>query len=229
MSRMEAVDIEETLAARAVLYGLLQRVFSDVPDDDLAANESGEVVGQCLEVLRAACGLEDCREATVGEAAARGREAAAAGQAAWTIDGEYNRLFVGVGKPAVCMWESIYATGVNALFQPDTLAVRQFYADWGFQARDKGRVADDHVAIELAFLRELAIAAAQEEGPRRQVLLQAQQAFLAEHVSRWADAFAEQVAANDKSSYYAGYARLLANFAVRDAAFLEETLAEQAE
>lgn len=74
-----------------------------------------------------------------------------------TLEGEYNRLFVGVGKPAVCMWESIYATGINALFQPNTLEVRNVYLRNGFKPLGMGKVADDHMAIELAFMRELAL------------------------------------------------------------------------
>ena len=220
MTQIETVDIEETLVARSALYGLLQRVFSDVPDDDLARNESSAVMDQCFDVLRLAYGLEDRRSVAIGEVAARAQSDGTCMETDWTLEGEYTRLFVGVGKPAVCLWESICITGVNALFQPGTLAVRQFYASLGFEARDKGRVADDHMAIELAFMRELALAASRELNPRRMELLQAQCAFLAEHLSRWVDSFAEQVVASDKSGYYAGYARLLADFVACDGEFL---------
>ena len=117
MNQVQSDALDEVLVARAAMYGLLQRVFSDVPDRALAENESCEVMDQCFEVLGESWGLRDCPTCKVGEGA--GPKAPDA--APLTLEGEYNRLFVGVGKPAVCMWESIYATRVNALFQPNTL------------------------------------------------------------------------------------------------------------
>ena len=252
MNELHATKLDEVLMARAVLYGLLQRVFADVPDDVLAENESCEVMDQCFAVLGDAWGLEDGRTIRADGAFGNGADSSVpdapdaavdstsgttdiavdstsgttsvSAAPALTLEGEYNRLFVGVGKPAVCLWESIYETGVNALFQQNTLAVRAFYADWGFEARDKGRVADDHVAIELAFLRELTLQAANGQGAERERLLEAQRCFLSDHLLRWSDAFAQQVIDNDHTGYYAAYARLLADFVRRDETFLNEVL-----
>lgn len=102
-----------------------------------------------------------------------------------TLEGEYNRLFVGVGKPAVCMWESIYATGINALFQPNTLEVRNVYLRNGFKPLGMGKVADDHMAIELAFMRELALETTRAGEAQRASLLTEQRLFLEEHLLRW--------------------------------------------
>lgn len=220
MGQTQMVDVEEVLAARSVLYALLQRVFSDVPDGDLAKNESSDVVGQCFDVLHSVYGLRDCRKEYVDKIHLQAPGSATSDALSWTVAGEYNRLFVGVGKPVVCMWESIYSTGVNALFQPATLVVRRFYEAWGFETRDKGKVADDHIAIELAFLRELAILAAREDLSRREELLRAQRSFLSEHLSCWVDVFAGKVIENDRSGYYAGYAKLLAAFVADDSEFL---------
>lgn len=266
MGQERSLDLESVLVSRAVMYGLLQRVFSEVPDEDLAANEACEVVGQCFAVLEDACGLRDCRscmaapwlgasedperggsEGSVGDAAGgdgiavdatsiatddvadsscSGVDAAGDGavRTPLTLEGEYNRLFVAVGKPAVCPWESMHLTGINALFQQNTIEVRRFYARHGLEARDAGRVADDHMAIELAFMREVALQAAKEEGSLRSELLHAQRQFLSEHLICWVDSFAEQVIQQDRSGYYCGYARLLADFIARDAVLLDKLL-----
>ena len=126
-----------------------------------------------------------------------------------TLEGEYNRLFVGVGKPAVCMWESIYATGINALFQPNTLEVRNVYLRNGFKPLGMGKVADDHMAIELAFMRELALETTRAGEAQRASLLTEQRLFLEEHLLRWVDAFAERVVEHDRSGYYRDYAACL--------------------
>ena len=157
MNQVQSDALDEVLVARAAMYGLLQRVFSDVPDRALAENESCEVMDQCFEVLGEAWGLRDCRTCKVGEGAGPKVPEQDIDAVPLTLEGEYNRLFVGVGKPAVCMWESIYATGINALFQPNTLEVRNVYLRNGFKPLGMGKVADDHMAIELAFMRELAL------------------------------------------------------------------------
>ena len=50
LSLIHIYALDEVLVARAAMYGLLQRVFSDVPDRALAENESCEVMDQCFEV-----------------------------------------------------------------------------------------------------------------------------------------------------------------------------------
>lgn len=72
MNQVQSDALDEVLVARAAMYGLLQRVFSDVPDRALAENESCEVMDQCFEVLGEAWGLRDCRTCKVGEGARAG-------------------------------------------------------------------------------------------------------------------------------------------------------------
>lgn len=220
MNQVQSDALDEVLVARAAMYGLLQRVFSDVPDRALAENESCEVMDQCFEVLGEAWGLRDCRTCKVGEGAGPKVPEQDIDAVPLTLEGEYNRLFVGVGKSAVCMWESIYATGINALFQPNTLEVRNVYLRNGFKPLGMGKVADDHMAIELAFMRELALEATRAGEAQRASLLTEQRLFLEEHLLRWVDAFSERVVEHDRSGYYRDYARLLADFVDKDAAFL---------
>ena len=129
-----------------------------------------------------------------------------------SLDGEYNRLFVGVGKPAVCMWESVYATGNASLFQENTLAVRRIYERFGLQSRDYPRVADDHLAIELAFMRELALRAMQGQAAERNEVLAAQLDFIEKHLGTWVGSFAIQVNEQDRTGHYRNYASLLDDF-----------------
>ena len=189
MNQVQSDALDEVLVARAAMYGLLQRVFSDVPDRALAENESCEVMDQCFEVLGEAWGLRDCRTCKVGEGAG----------------------------PKVPEQD---IDGINALFQPNTLEVRNVYLRNGFKPLGMGKVADDHMAIELAFMRELALETTRAGEAQRASLLTEQRLFLEEHLLRWVDAFAERVVEHDRSGYYRDYARLLADFVDKDAAFL---------
>lgn len=231
------LDMQAALAARAVLYGLLQRVFSEAPNQKLHEQENSEVVRESLHTYARIAALFDIEKGSFETAAWPTVENIACNVVETTLEGEYNRLFVGVGKPAVCVWESVLLSGNPALFQINTLEVRRFYERYDLRSRDCPRTADDHIAIELAFLRELAIrvislqkGARFEEGdcepgggcssmPLDMVLdrelrdlLRAQADFLREHLGMWADGFAEQVVEQDRSGYFCQYARLLVSF-----------------
>lgn len=212
-------DIDESmvLAARAMIYGLLQRVFSETPDALLHEQERSEIVAEALAVYRSlATPLRACENASALSPYGGPERSAAGSPAHPSLEGEYNRLFVGVGKPAVCVWESVYLTGNSSLFQENTLQVRRFYERFGLQSRDHLRVADDHVAIELAFLRELAIRSSGSEGNVKRRLLSAQLDFLEHHLGKWVGDFADNVIHADITGYYDHYARLLESFVETD-------------
>lgn len=217
MDKQRDIDIEMTLAARSVLYGLLHRVFADVPDTSLAELEQSEVVQTACEVYRDIAGRFG-KMYDLAVPALRDDD----GNNSATVDGEYNRLFVGVGKPAVSTWESVYLTGNSALFQENTLAVRRFFERYNLQSRDYPRVADDHIAIELAFMREMSMRTA--DNPSAQDILEAQNSFLQSHLGLWVGQFAQEVEAKSKVNYYRAYARFLAEFIETDSALLGWTL-----
>lgn len=217
MHSMHDLDENMVLAARAVLYGLLQRVFSETPDDLLHEQERSEITGKALEVYRnLALQSNAYKNADPLSPITKPEPQAVDSPAQPSLEGEYNRLFVGVGKPAVSVWESVYLTGNSSLFQASTLQVRRCYERFGLQSRDRPRVADDHLAIELAFLRELAIQTMRAEGAERKQILQAQRDFIIEHLAKWIHAFAGNVAETDKTGYYSDYAQLLECFVETD-------------
>ena len=224
---MISIDIEMTLASRSILYGLLQRVFSETPDAALDELEHSEVTRTAAQVYADLATRFDCRGSECFLIPER-PDGFDGDRSPLSLEGEYNRLFVGVGKPAVCTWESIYATGNAALFQANTLTVRQFYERFGLQSRDYPRTADDHVAIELAFMRELAIRSIEAHENSLCQLLHAQLEFLNAHLGTWVEAFAKQVSDADKTGYYRSYALMLQAFVNTDKAVLDNLCAPSA-
>ena len=215
------MDLEMTLAARSVVYGLLHRVCSEAPDEGFFELESSEIVTDSLAIIDETYG--GCVPGGVPWTPPAADEAfKAEGR---TLEGEYNRLFVGVGRPAVNTWESHYETGSSALFQKRTLEVRRFYESCGLRSRDYPRTADDHVAIELAFMREMALRSLSEKDGRLRLRGFADQAeFLRNHLGGWIARFSERVASADESGYYASYAALARDFVMGDLKFLEGML-----
>ena len=218
-------DVEMALGARAVLYGLFQRVFAEVPDEALREHEQSDVVATAFEVYRGLAAQLGVEAERLTAPSASEEVTASADGTARTLSGEYNRLFVGVGKPDVCMWESIYTTGNAALFQEHTLTVRRFFQRFGLQSRDYPRTADDHLAIELAFMREMAIRSMMAESDERLKLLEAQAEFLRDHLGTWVGKFAGQVSDAGAPAYYREYADALATFIQVDAAVLSQIAA----
>jgi putative dimethyl sulfoxide reductase chaperone len=121
-------------------------------------------------------------------------------------------LFTGVGKPLAPVWESVYFSESQLLFQKETLEVREWYARFGLQAERKGREPDDHIGLELSFLAHLATLALQslekDDQPEAEKNLQAQRDFLTEHILRWAPAWAELVQKHAGTDFYRGLSHL---------------------
>lgn len=147
---------------------------------------------------------------------------------------EYTRLFVGPLRLPVDPWESVARSGERVLFTTTTLSVRNCYRASGFETAAGPQVADDHIALELAFMRCLAERAwrAAETGegafgdnePAYGQLeddLRASVGFLHGHLLTWLPHFAEQVASQSEEPFYRHAAQAAATFAQADARFLE--------
>ena len=125
---------------------------------------------------------------------------------------DFTRLFVGPGKMLVPPWESVHRSKTGLTFQESTLRVREIYQGFGVEAPAIHREPDDHIGIELAFvgrLSELAAAAATEgDTATLDRHLEAQKAFLRDHLLVWAPRCLELVGEHAETAYYHGVARL---------------------
>lgn len=205
------------LSNRRYLYALVSRVFSREPDDCLfleIANAHAEEECTLLDddSQEGACiwgrVLESVKEVDL-----------------LRLNREYTKLFIGPGSLPAPPWESVYVTGEPLLFQESTLAVRDAYRRSGFVSAGYPREADDHVAIELDFMATLASKTCDTVAGDRGVL-EAQLAFLEEHLLAWVDSFAERLGAcGTVSGFYPSFARLAALVCRRDAEVLRELLA----
>jgi TorA maturation chaperone TorD len=131
-----------------------------------------------------------------------------------TIASDYTRLFEGPGHVEAPPWESVHLNVTGLTFQKETLAVRHWYHRFGLESVKLNNEPDDHVGLELSFLAFLlgkTLAASSPDGASDAArYLQAQEQFLAEHLGRWIDRWAELVDRHAKTSFWRGIALLAA-------------------
>lgn len=214
---------ELLLANRFYLYSTFYKLFAREPDLQQLALLAQEQTCAALTLLSAEEGD------TLFKAAAFLREIREQlGDPAFPeqVKGEYMRLFVGPDKLPAPPWESVYRGEDAVLFQKTTLEVRECYRAFGLLPEAYLHVADDSLALELAFLTTLAERAMQalsaQDEPSLSQTLEGSAHFLREHLLLWIPKFLERLKKAPSDYLYPHMCVILHAFLLRDC----ETLAE---
>lgn len=145
------------------------------------------------------------------------RFAAAAGEAEpGAVADEYVFLF---DREVRCPpYESSYGEAPQMAGKAAALAdVAGFYSAFGLAPAHAQPDMEDHIAAELEFMSALglkeAYALLEDHREGLEVTRQAARTFLADHLGRWAEAFAEAIGAATPLPYYHALADLLATWA----------------
>lgn len=139
---MNTETLAPCLSARTYAYTVLHVLLGDEPTEEHLSVINPELLSASFELMGA-----PRPEAML--------EALAAGTDAEELHRQYMRCFVGPYKLPVPLWEAATRTGEDALFQEITLNVRKAYRASGFLPAEYPHVPDDHIALELDFLRAL--------------------------------------------------------------------------
>ena len=138
---------------------------------------------------------------------------------------EYTRLFIGPGSLQAPPWESAYVSKEKLLFTTDTQAVRNYYRGAGLMCEAYPHVADDHIALELDFLRALGESEIEYRGAGDERMfwkaIQYQQDFLRDHLLKWVGLYEKALAAAAPTSPYAACVAALVLFVEMDYKKLE--------
>ncbi len=126
---------------------------------------------------------------------------------------EYTKLFINNFPKTLCPpYESFYCapTDGDALLGAISEEVVACYRWWGLSS---GRELPDHIAVELEFIYGLlsALEATTDEEERSEVQA-AVEAFWSEHLGRWAESFACDLAAHASLAFYRRLSEVLAEF-----------------
>jgi TorA maturation chaperone TorD len=146
---------------------------------------------------------------------------------------DMTHLFSGVEKVKAPPWESVHFGKHRLVFQERTSQVRDWYRRYGLEVENPYLEPDDHIGLELAFLAHLAKLGIEtldeaESTPTFEQLLDAQQAFLREHLLSWVFRWKSLVQEHAKTSFYQGLALLTAGAVGHLAVLLGIPTAEEA-
>lgn len=208
-------DVAEKLAARALLYRLFCSLLSEPPEAEALEVALSGLVGEALGLCNVeydGVRLSSMRFAFAKDADAFVRQAR----------DQYQRLFYQPGKLAAPPWESSYVGNERKVFQRCTLAARTAYRNQGLRLRAVNRIPDDHIAIELGFLSEMALRMCDGGESERQRALAASLSFAREHLARWIASYTRDAEGAAKGEFYAWINATLRGFIESDIAFMAE-------
>jgi TorA maturation chaperone TorD len=129
---------------------------------------------------------------------------------------DYTRLFLGPFDIRAKPYGSVWLEGERVVMGDTTMAVRELYAEGGFELAADFREVPDHVAAELEFLYLLVF---KENEARRAGDAEALEAanglrrrFLREHLGRWVGPFTAAVRQSAGTDFYRRLAELTEAF-----------------
>lgn len=133
---------------------------------------------------------------------------------------DYTRLFVGPGKPAVPIWETLYKNETSYTFGRQTLEVKQVLHSQGLRLSGQSNQLEDHMGIELLLLSEMSrqtIDSCAAEG-----LIREQIAFIDEHPLSWVKPLRDCVRRAERTGYYSALLTIIAGYLQYDISVLRE-------
>lgn len=176
-------------AARAELYGLLAALFYAPPSQVL------------LDAIAAAPAVGD----TELELAWNELGTACRGTSQETVREEYERLFIGVGKPDVLLYGSFYLSGF--LMEKPLAELRTDLAELGLERSEILVESEDHLAALCEVMRYLITSDDAVNGS-----LAAQQKFFNTHMGPWVRECCEAVEKHPDARFYKRSAHLARQF-----------------
>ena len=221
----ELLQMEALLFARAYLYELFSRLVGGTPDRELLDIALSETTRDVLEEFSDASDELEAFASFLSSLRGAGRS-----DLLDAAKDEHTRIFIGPTALPASPYESPY-TGSHdaALFQENTLKVRNAYRAAGLAPRRVQAIPDDHIAMMLAFMASMAhrsrVAFFAGHDLSLGEALETPRAFVQEHMGGWLDVFAESVRNSKAGRAGVLYPQLLeavAALAKADVQFLTE-------
>ena len=177
--------------ARAEHYAVLSRLFAAAPDAGFL---------QRLPVLAALWGSAD---SALGRAWLALGDAARAADAE-SVEDEYTRLFLTIGRPEIMLYGSYHMAGF--LMEEPLVELRADLAELGLGRRPQVTESEDHIAALCDVMRHLIVSGPDAAGLARQ------RAFFTAHVEPWANALADALEGAPDARFYPRTAALVRAF-----------------
>ncbi len=149
---------------------------------------------------------------------------------------DYTKAFLGSGidsYSAAYPFESVYTSEKRLLMQGARDEVLAIYRSCGLDKAESWTVGEDHLAVELEFMRVLAqrTAASLRAGNEEQAFSQlaTQRNFLEDHLANWVPVFTAEARRFADTLFYQGLINLTEGFLKEDGALLSALLSSEEE
>ncbi|ACV22711.1 chaperone protein TorD [Slackia heliotrinireducens] len=149
---------------------------------------------------------------------------------------DYGRTFLGSGidtYAAAYPFESVYTSERRLLMADARDEVLAIYRANGLDKSDKWTVGEDHISVELEFMRILCLRAARalSEGDMDRAfrLFKTQQGFLEQHICIWTPVFTADIRRFSNTSFYQGIAELTDGFLQTETDLLASLVGDNSE
>lgn len=212
-----------------LVCGVLAKALYGTPDRDwIASLAARRMFG---EIPFGAARPEIAKAAALLQGWAEGAEGGLDDDGFVTIRDDYTRLFVGPHQLLAAPWESVYSNKDRAVFQRETVSVRNWYLRFDLVLASAHNEPADHIGLQFGFLAHLAeltlSAAALTDGREVTRLIDAQRGFLSQHMLAWAPRWADDVVAGARTDFYRGLGWLARGTVLEAASFVAATAVER--
>lgn len=224
-TEQEALTI--LLANRSYLYRLLQRIFSDEPSMDLLKVVTSTHTREALSLHLGAGGRDEDVYLDLFNNLKKDLQCTPE-KILEELTSEYTYLLIGPGEMPAPPWGSVYLSNEERLFQESTLEVRKAYLKYQLLPTNYPREADDHIALELDFMAQLAQNTkeqfSEENIPHAIELVRDQKDFLEKNLVTWINDFAKDMQRSKSHLFYPQMATLTASILEKDKMLVDEIL-----
>ncbi|HUL40924.1 MAG TPA: molecular chaperone TorD family protein [Burkholderiales bacterium] len=177
--------------ARAHMYALIARLLYS-PDGQLlrAIATADEIIAETAPLTEAWHALASTAQACNAEA----------------VEEEYEKLFIGVGRPEVMLFGSYYLAGF--MMEKPLALLRDDLAKLGLARHESVNEPEDHLSALCDVMRYL-ITGDEERYPAS---LEQQKQFFARHIQTWHERFCNAVIGSESANFYRHVAQFIRAF-----------------
>ncbi|MDR9827268.1 molecular chaperone TorD family protein [Vibrio sp. FNV 38] len=122
------------------------------------------------------------------------------------INNDFAALFIGPNKLKAAPWASVYLNEEQITFGEQTLAIREFYTQFGVAIDTGEREPEDHIGLIFSFIAHLCELTAQQFDTNENTQVCPITTFLTDHVLTWAPRMLQTMKQNADTPYYQGIA-----------------------
>jgi TorA maturation chaperone TorD len=189
--RLSSPPVAQEDLARADMYALIARLLY-APDGHLlrAIAASDEIIADTAPLKESwhalACAAQDCDAEAVEE--------------------EYEKLFIGVGRPEVMLYGSYYLAGF--MMEKPLALLRDDLAQMGLARNESVCEPEDHLSALCDVMRYLIIG----DESRDAASLEQQKQFFSRNIQTWYQRFCDAVLESESANFYKHVARFIKVF-----------------